>query len=54
MINVDLVEEVEFYSGAFPATRGNALVERDGVRFQDGAERTSGPPMPWWERATWG
>ena len=25
MINVDLVEEVEFYSGAFPATRGNAL-----------------------------
>lgn len=25
MINVDLVEEVEFFSGAFPATRGNAL-----------------------------
>ena len=25
MINVDLVEEVGFYSGAFPATRGNAL-----------------------------
>lgn len=25
MINVDLVEQVEFYSGAFPATRGNAL-----------------------------
>ncbi len=25
MINVDLVEEVEFYSGAVPATRGNAL-----------------------------
>ena len=25
MINVDLVQEVEFYSGAFPATRGNAL-----------------------------
>ncbi len=25
MINVDLVEQVEFYSGAFPSTRGNAL-----------------------------
>ncbi|MBL7943228.1 MAG: TonB-dependent receptor [Flavobacteriales bacterium] len=25
MINVDLVEEVEFYSGAFPSARGNAL-----------------------------
>ena len=25
MINVDLVEQVDFYSGAFPATRGNAL-----------------------------
>ena len=25
MINVDLVEQVEFFSGAFPATRGNAL-----------------------------
>jgi hypothetical protein len=25
LINVDLVEEVEFYSGAFPAARGNAL-----------------------------
>ena len=25
MINVDLVEQVEFFAGAFPATRGNAL-----------------------------
>ncbi|MGD1840145.1 MAG: TonB-dependent receptor domain-containing protein [Thermonemataceae bacterium] len=25
LINVDLIEEVEFYSGAFPANRGNAL-----------------------------
>ena len=25
MINVDLVDDVEFYSGAFPAARGNAL-----------------------------
>lgn len=25
LINVDLVDEVEFYSGAFPAARGNAL-----------------------------
>jgi hypothetical protein len=25
MVNVDLVEQVEFFSGAFPATRGNAL-----------------------------
>ena len=38
MINVDLVEEVEFYSGALPATRGNALVQCDGVRVQDGPD----------------
>jgi hypothetical protein len=25
MLNVDLIKEVEFYSGAFPASRGNAL-----------------------------
>jgi len=25
LINVDLIQEVEFYSGAFPASRGNAL-----------------------------
>lgn len=25
MLNVDLIKEVEFYSGAFPANRGNAL-----------------------------
>lgn len=25
MLNVDLIQEVEFYSGAFPAARGNAL-----------------------------
>ncbi|MDZ4822919.1 MAG: TonB-dependent receptor [Flavobacteriales bacterium] len=25
LINVDLIDEVEFYSGAFPASRGNAL-----------------------------
>ena len=25
MINVDLVENIDFYAGAFPAARGNAL-----------------------------
>lgn len=35
LINVDLIREVEFYSGAFPATRGNALSSVLEFGFKD-------------------
>jgi hypothetical protein len=35
MINVDLVEGVDFYSGAFPAARGNALSSVMEFRFKE-------------------
>jgi outer membrane receptor for ferrienterochelin and colicin len=35
LINVDLIQEVEFYSGAFPATRGNALSSVLEFGFKD-------------------
>ncbi|MDA9756468.1 TonB-dependent receptor [Flavobacteriales bacterium] len=35
MINVDLVEEVDFYAGAFPTARGNALSSVMEFRFKD-------------------
>ena len=35
MINVDLVERVDFYAGAFPASRGNALSSVMEFRFKD-------------------
>jgi len=35
MINVDLVEGVDFYAGAFPAGRGNALSSVMEFRFKD-------------------
>ena len=35
MINVDLVEKVDFYAGAFPASRGNALSSVMEFRFKD-------------------
>ena len=35
MINVDLVEGVDFYAGAFPAARGNALSSVMEFRFKD-------------------
>lgn len=35
LINVDLIEEVEFYSGAFPAARGNALSSVLEFGFKD-------------------
>ncbi len=36
MINVDLIREVEFYSGAFPANRGNALSSVLEFKQKDG------------------
>lgn len=36
IINVDFVNDLEFYSGAFPATRGNALSSVFDFRFKEG------------------
>nr|MBS0037749.1 TonB-dependent receptor [Saprospiraceae bacterium] len=36
IINIDFIREVDFYSGAFPANRGNALSSVFGFRLQKG------------------
>ncbi|MGB0424791.1 MAG: TonB-dependent receptor, partial [Flavobacteriales bacterium] len=36
LINVDFIQDVEFYSGAFPANRGNALSSVFDFGFKDG------------------
>lgn len=36
LINVDFVKEVDFYSGAFPTNRGNALSSVFDFKFKDG------------------
>lgn len=36
LINVDFIDEVEFYSGAFPANRGNALSSVFDFGFKEG------------------
>jgi len=36
LINVDFIQDVEFYSGAFPANRGNALSSVIDFSFKDG------------------
>lgn len=62
IINVDFIREVDFYSGAFPANRGNALSsvmdfkqnegnrEKSGMRFSIGSAETGitvdGPLSP--------
>ncbi len=38
LINVDLIREVNFYSSAFPADRGNALSSAMDIRLRDGRE----------------
>lgn len=38
LINVDFIREVEFYSGAFPATRGNALSSVIEFNQKDGRD----------------
>ncbi len=37
LINIDLIKEVDFYSGAFPADRGNALSSVFEFKLKDGA-----------------
>lgn len=36
MINVDFIKDVEFYSGAFPANKGNAMSSLFEFRQKDG------------------
>lgn len=38
LINVDFIREVNFYSGAFPANRGNSLSSIMDIRMKDGRE----------------
>ncbi len=38
LINVNFIKEVDFYSGAFPANRGNALSSVFGFRLRDGRD----------------
>ena len=38
MINVDFVREVDFYSGAFPVSRGNALSSVFNFKLKDGRD----------------
>jgi hypothetical protein len=36
LLNVDFINEVDFYSGAFPSNRGNALSSVLDIKFKDG------------------
>jgi hypothetical protein len=38
MINVDFIRDVNFYSGAFPANRGNMLSSSMDIRLRDGRD----------------
>jgi hypothetical protein len=38
IINVDFIREVDFFSGAFPANRGNALSSVFNFKFKDGRD----------------
>ncbi|MBP8213802.1 MAG: TonB-dependent receptor, partial [Saprospiraceae bacterium] len=38
IINVDFIREVDFYSGAFPVSRGNALSSVFNFKFKDGRD----------------
>ncbi|HRH66595.1 MAG TPA: TonB-dependent receptor [Bacteroidia bacterium] len=42
MINVDFIREVDFYSGAFPASRGNALSSVLDFKLKDGRDDKMG------------
>lgn len=42
MLNVDFINEVDFYSGAFPANRGNALSSVMDLKFKDGRTDKAG------------
>ncbi len=45
IINIDFIREVDFYSGAFPANRGNALSSVFGFRLQNGRKDRLGGQM---------
>jgi len=45
IINVDFIREVDFYSGAFPANRGNALSSVFGFRLLNGRSDRLGGQM---------
>lgn len=42
MINVDLIREVDFYSAAFPSSRGNALSSVLDFKLKDGSSEKTG------------
>ncbi len=42
LLNVDFINEVDFYSGAFPANRGNALSSVLDLKFKDGRTDKAG------------
>ena len=44
LINVDFIQDLDFYSGAFPANRGNALSSVLEFQFKDA--RTDKPALP--------
>jgi len=45
LINVDFVREVDFYSGAFPSNRGNALSSVFDFKFKDGRTDRAGASL---------
>lgn len=45
LINVDFVREVDFYSGAFPSNRGNALSSVFDFKFKDGRTDRTGASL---------
>lgn len=42
LLNVDFINEADFYSGAFPANRGNALSSVLDLKFKDGRSDKAG------------
>lgn len=45
IINVDFIREVDFYSGAFPVSRGNALSSVFNFKFKDGRDDRIGATL---------
>lgn len=45
LINVDFVKEVDFYSGAFPSNRGNALSSVFDFKFKEGRTDRTGASL---------
>ncbi len=45
IINVDFIREVDFFSGAFPVNRGNALSSVFNFKFKDGRDDRIGATM---------